>query len=296
VTKISRSGGIRGVITSNVSLIDEDGNAVNDANPLPVDFISSCTNPVYAELCGTSDVNLVGTPNVNIISSCKAPVYAELCGISDVNLVGTTTMDVNVTNTCTNPVYAELCGTSDVNLVGTTTMDVNVTNTCTNPVYAELCGTSDVNLVSTSTYDVNLVNTSTYDVKIVNTCTEPVYSELCGTSDVALTNTYIANRFDGVNYAIEKHQASYTAATTTATIWTPGAGCSIRLTDLILSSAASNTITLVIGTSTIGPFYFTANRGLVSNFTTPLPGTADAKLMITQTSTASITVTGYEVC
>ena len=95
-------------------------------------------------------------------------------------------------------------------------------------------------------------------------------------------------------------QWTFSTAQTDLKIFTPGANNRFYITDIIISSAVANTVTLEEDAAAdVKMFKFTLgeNGGCVINLTTPIAANTDgASLLLTTTGTGQfdITVVGYE--
>lgn len=117
-----------------------------------------------------------------------------------------------------------------------------------------------------------------------------------GTNAGTVSISGIVNtRFDGVSYTTIRRSFEFTTSASTV-IWAPSTGKRWNITDIIISTTSSCTVTLLDGTSTIVRLYLAANGGMVSNFTTPLSsaGTNTNLNINTTASTTFITLLGYE--
>ncbi len=82
-------------------------------------------------------------------------------------------------------------------------------------------------------------------------------------------------------------------------LWTPTAGKKFVITDMVLSSSATASVTLRDGTAgtTIGMFRLSATVGLPVNLMTPIVSAAADRVLTAQTSaiTGYIFISGYEI-
>lgn len=115
-----------------------------------------------------------------------------------------------------------------------------------------------------------------------------------------ICDTYGRQLVETVHPFFGKAAANYAAAqTNTEVVAAPGAGTSLYITDIILSTDTAGSIKLVQDTAAavdiVELMYFAANGGMVCNFRTPLKLTAAKNLGITSTIAGnhSITVSYY---
>ena len=90
----------------------------------------------------------------------------------------------------------------------------------------------------------------------------------------------------------------YSSAQTVTVVYTPASGKSVRILGYAISTNAANTITVLIGNTTVMKFYFSTNGGanLDASSVPVAVGAADEVIKVTSTATTghSIAFSGYE--
>ncbi len=99
----------------------------------------------------------------------------------------------------------------------------------------------------------------------------------------------------GVNYVTVEKRVNV-GIVTDSVVWDPATGKQAVITDIEVSTNSANNVTLKHGATVfLGPQYFAANGGMVSNRRTPVVGAVDENITVTTTAgNTSVTLTGYE--
>lgn len=112
------------------------------------------------------------------------------------------------------------------------------------------------------------------------------------------TNIIGAVKIDTINYTTIHKSGDYSTAQTDTNLWTPTSGKKFVITDIIISTDTSMTVTLKDDTTTIRKYYLQANTTIVENLHTPYTSiAADNILKITSSAAGNhyISIQGYEV-
>ena len=162
--------------------------------------------------------------------------------------------------------------------------------------------------VSSSTVQVGGI-AGTTDVRTVSNSTIQIGSQptMSGTQDVSLGNSTVdvrtvsnstiqaVTKFAGVNYAPIHKNSIYLGSTAQAALWVPAAGLKINLTDMAISASTAAQVDIIVGNSTIGPFFFGNNGGLISNYNTPTVASANGTMFVASSGgTITVTTDGFE--
>ena len=184
-------------------------------------------------------------------------------------------------------------GTQDVRAIGTSTVVLAGTGS-TVQVVGIFAGTQDVRTLNTSTVQIQA---GTIDVRSITSSTVQV-GGIAGTTDVrtiSSSTVQAITKFAGVNYAPIHKNVIYLGSTAQAALWVPAAGLKINLTDVAISSSTAAQIDIVVGTSSVGPFFFAANGGAILNYNTPVLSAANGTMFVASTGgTVSFTAEGFE--
>ena len=222
------------------------------------------------------NASISGTPSVTIPAGLF--VNASIGGIASVALLANPSVVVS-------------------QMFGTPSVTANVFNTisvATHSVTAAQVGTWSVALFANPSVTAILFGTpsvapTTHSVTIATGLT--VSATLLGTPSVAVMVTPSVG-------SIDKFLIITATQVLPTVLWSNVATTRWCLTDLMISSQYSTTVTMLDGTRSIARFHFAADGGAVSNFSTPWKSTAVGQnIMITTAGTGSVTLTavGYEV-
>lgn len=111
-------------------------------------------------------------------------------------------------------------------------------------------------------------------------------------------NPIVTSLREGLNtkYTTQRSNHNFTSAATDALIIASSAGQYINITDLVISTDEAGTVSVneSVGTTAstlIGPLYFAADGGMVSNYSRPLKTTEEeANVELTITDSTKVTV------
>lgn len=281
--------------------------------------VAIVSNPsVQATILGIPSVtaNIYNTPSVAVVGGLN--INASLSGSPSVTLV--TPVNVSATqlgiwnNSITflgiqsvallaaAEVHAEQLGGWNVSLSGSpsvtivTPLNISATQLGIWNVSASQIGNYNVSASQIGTWSVALLaNPSVtvgmlYGTPSVAPTTHSVTAMIYNTPSVAVVATASVA-------ALKKYVNITNAQAAPIVLWSNVATTRWCITDLIISSQYSTTVTLLDGIASIGRFYFAANGGLATNFSTPFKsGGIGSNVMITTAGTGSVDVTavGYE--